>query len=164
MTNIDHLFFGLDWDPGSTEPINFIETRLHDLAPFSAHEVEIDGVVYKTAEHAYQALRVAPEARPAVTAARSPMDAWREGQKCKAAGAVIDYNKYELMERIFRAKLTQHDDVKQVLFATGNRELLKVYDTDYDWGTGADMTGENNMGKLWMKLRTELQQNLWKKE
>jgi predicted NAD-dependent protein-ADP-ribosyltransferase YbiA (DUF1768 family) len=36
--------------------------------------------------------------------------------------------------------------------------LLKVYDTDYDWGTGTDGTGQNNMGKLWMKLRDELQQ------
>ena len=47
-------------------------------------------------------------------------------------------------------------DVREVLLATRDRELLKVYDTDYDWGTGADGTGENKMGKLWMKLRDEL--------
>jgi len=160
MSENGQLWLGLDWDEASTEPINFIETRLHDLSPFSAHEVELDGVTYKTAEHAYQALRVSPEARAAIIAARSPMDAWREGQKCKQSGQLIEgFDKYTLMETIFRAKLEQHKDVREVLLATGDRELLKVYDADYDWGAGADMSGLNNMGKLWMKLRAELQTN-----
>lgn len=89
MSNTEHLFFGLDFDPDSKEPLNFLETRLTDLSPLSAHEVEIDGVTYKTAEHAYQALRVNPEARDAVANARSAMDAWREGQKCKEKGEII---------------------------------------------------------------------------
>src|SRR6056297_72216 len=157
MSNPDHLFFGLDWEPDSSEPINFLETRLHDLSPFSAHEVELDGVVYKTVEHAYQALRAVPEARQPISDARSPMDAWRAGQVAKQTNQLVpDFDKLALMERIFRAKLAQHNDVREVLLATGSRELLKVYDTDYFWGTGADNTGENQMGKLWMKLRTEL--------
>lgn len=157
MANTDHLFFGVNYDPNSKEPINFVETRFHDLSAFSAHEVEVDGVVYKTAEHAYQTLRVLPEARKAVMTARSPMDAWREGQKCKAQGQMVPgYDKYVIMETITRAKLAQHQDVRNVLLATAECELLKVYDTDYDWGTGADGSGQNNMGKLWMKLRAEL--------
>jgi predicted NAD-dependent protein-ADP-ribosyltransferase YbiA (DUF1768 family) len=44
------------------EPINFIESRWQYFSPFSAHEVNLDGVVYKTAEHAYQALRMKPQA------------------------------------------------------------------------------------------------------
>lgn len=160
MANTDHLWFGHDFDPNSDEPINIIETRLQDLSAFSAHEVELDGVVYKTAEHAYHALRIKPgPEREAVQAARSPMDAWREGQKYKHDPELLveDYDKYEIMERITRAKLEQHEDVRNVLLATGDRELLKVYDTDYDWGTGADFSGKNNFGKLWMKLRAELQ-------
>jgi ribA/ribD-fused uncharacterized protein len=161
MSNTDHLFFGIDFDPNSKDPINFLETRLTDLAPFSAHEVEIDSVVYKTAEHAYQALRVRLSAREAVQNTRSPMDAWRVGQHCKERGEIVpDFDKDALMEKIFRAKLAQHQDVREVLLATGDRELLKVYDTDYYWGTGADGTGENKMGKLWMKLREELRSGL----
>lgn len=157
MENTDHLFFGLDYDPNSNEPINFIETKFNDLSPFSAHEVEIDGVMYKTAEHAYQALRVVSEARQKIIDARSPMDAWREGQKCKERGEVIEgHDKIALMEKIFRAKLAQHKDVEAVLRETVGRELLKVYDTDYYWGTGRDGSGENQMGKIWMKLRKEL--------
>lgn len=157
MNTDANFHVGLDFDPDSNEPINFIETRLHDLSPFSAHEVELDGITYKTVEHAYHALRVVPEARAAIIAASSPLGAWREGQKCKERGEILpEYDKEALMERIFRAKLAQHNDIKQVLLLTKDRELIKVFPTDYFWGTGADMTGENKMGKLWMKLRDEL--------
>jgi len=60
------------------------------------------------------------------------------------------------MEELFRAKLEQHPDIPVILKESGNRELLKVYDTDYYWGTGKDDSGENKMSKLWMKLRDEL--------
>lgn len=157
MANTDHIFYGLDYDPNSDEPINFIETGFHYLSPFSAHEVEIGGVTYKTAEHAYHALRVVEEARGSIMNAPSPKDAWRQAQECKKNNQLLpDYDKYALMEKISRAKLKQHDDVREVLLESGDRGLLKVYDTDYDWGTGADGSGENNLGKLWMKLRREL--------
>lgn len=140
-----------------SEAINFVENRWHYLSPFSAHEIELDGVVYKTVEHAYQALRMIPEARSVVVSAASPMEAWRQAQKLKELGKLDpSQDRYELMERIFRAKLDQHPDIREILLESGDRELLKVYDTDYYWGTGADGSGENNMGKLWMKLRGEL--------
>jgi ribA/ribD-fused uncharacterized protein len=139
------------------DPINFVEDRWHYLSPFSAHEIEIDGVVYKTAEHAYQSLRMVLEAREQIMQARSPMEAWRHAQVAKEKGNVDSLcNKDQLMEKIFRAKLTQHDDIREILLESGDRELLKVYPADYYWGTGADGTGENKMGKLWMKLRDEL--------
>jgi ribA/ribD-fused uncharacterized protein len=157
MNEKNNLYFGLDFDASATTPINFLETRFHDLSPLSAHEVDIDGVIYKTAEHAYQALRVIPEARQDIMNASSPMDAWRLGQKCKEEGKLVaNFDKLALMEKIFRAKLAQHRDIADVLKVTGERELQKVYDVDYSWGTGADGTGENQMGKLWMKLRAEL--------
>jgi ribA/ribD-fused uncharacterized protein len=153
----DNLFFGNDFNPDSTEAINFLENRFHDLSPFSAHEIEIDGVVYKTAEHAYQALRVIEEERDSVMSARSPMDAWRLGNQFKAEGKLVsDFDKDSLMEKIFRAKLAQHEDIKEALRISGNRELLKVYREDSYWGTGLDGQGQNKMGNLWMKLRSEL--------
>jgi predicted NAD-dependent protein-ADP-ribosyltransferase YbiA (DUF1768 family) len=90
------------------------------------------------------------------------MDAWREGQKYKNSPDLLveDFDKDEVMEKLFRAKLLQHEDIKSVLSATKDRELLKVYDTDYYWGTGADGTGQNKMGKLWMKLRREIQDSV----
>lgn len=140
-----------------SEPINFVETKWTYLSPFSAHEVMIDGVVYKTAEHAYQSLRMKPEARVEIINSSSPLEAWRRAQTAKENNQIDEsVDKLELMEKIFRAKLLQHSDVREILESTGTKELLKVYDTDYYWGTGADGTGENQMGKLWMNLRAEL--------
>jgi len=137
--------------------INFVESRWQYLSPFSAHEVEIDDVVYKTAEHAYQSLRMLPDARQKIMNTTSPMDAWREAQLAKERKEVDDdCDKDELMELIFRAKLIQHQDIKDILLESDDSPLLKVYPTDYYWGTGADGSGENKMGKLWMRLRDEL--------
>lgn len=141
-----------------SESIYFIGTGFQDLSPFSAHEVEIDGVKYKTAEHAYQALRVVPEARTKIIEATSPIKAWHEGQASKERNELLpNYNKDELMERIFRAKLAQHQDVLELLLSSGERELIKNTETDSYWGNGKDGQGQNKMGKLWMKLRSELQ-------
>lgn len=155
---MNDLFLGDAFDEKSMEPINFLDNRFNDLAPFAALEVEIDGVVYKTAEHAYQALRVVPEARKKIVSTNSPLKAWREGQVCKQMGQLLEgCSKDELMEKIFRAKLTQHPDLVNVLKASKNRELLKVTPDDSYWGTGVDGNGQNKMGELWMKLRTELE-------
>jgi len=141
-----------------SKSINFVESRWQYLSPFSAHEVELDGVVYKTAEHAYQTLRMEAAAQESVRTTTSPLEAWRVAQKCKAEGLLNEtVDRDELMEKIFRAKLTQHQDIRDILIESGDRELLKVYDTDYYWGTGADGSGENRMGKLWMKLRSEIE-------
>ncbi len=155
MTNIDNLYY--DFQYKNPEGVSFIENAYHYLSPFSAHEVELDGVVYKTAEHAYQALRMLPEVQEEVRITTSPMDSWRKAQELKRADKLDpNVNKYELMETIFRAKLEQHEDIKKVLLASGDKPLLKIYDTDYYWGTGADGSGENNMGKIWMDLRKGL--------
>lgn len=159
MANTDHLFFGNDYSATDTTPINFIETRFHDLSPFSAHEIEVDGITCKTVEHAYQALRIKPgPERDEILSARCPMDAWRVGQKYKSNPELLveGHDKYQHMNRLCNLKLTQHNDVRDVLIATKDRELLKVYDTDYYWGTGIDGTGENQLGKIWMKIRSEL--------
>jgi N-glycosidase YbiA len=157
MSNTDHLFSGLNYDLESQTSINFVEELWHYLSPFSAHEVEIDGVIYKTAEHAYQTLRMMPEVREQVINTTSPKDAWRMAQKFKEEGKLDPHHEKDvLMEKIFRAKLAQHPDIREILVASGKRELLKVYPTDYYWGTGADGSGENRMGKLWMKIRDEL--------
>ena len=141
------------------EPINFVENRFHYLSPFSAHQIKIWGEVFPTVEHAYQASRIkfSPE-RDSIKNAPSPLDAWREGQKHKndADLQVPDFDKDAVMEELFRAKIQQHPDISIVLKESGDRDLLKVYETDYYWGTGKDGSGQNKMGKLWMKLRAEL--------
>jgi N-glycosidase YbiA len=143
-----------------SEPINFMESRFHFLSPFSAHRIELWGEVFQTVEHAYQCSRLKEcRQREAVKCASSPLAAWEEGQKYKSNPAlkVQNFNKEKVMEEIFRAKIAQHPEIVEILQMTGSRGLLKVFADDYYWGTGADGTGQNIMGKLWMKLRDEMQ-------
>jgi N-glycosidase YbiA len=103
-------------------------------------------------------LRVVPEARKRILSTKSPLEAWREGQHCKKAGQMLEgYDKDELMEKIFRAKLEQHPYLVTVLKASKDRLLLKVTPDDSYWGIDPDGIGQNKMGILWMKLRTELE-------
>jgi predicted NAD-dependent protein-ADP-ribosyltransferase YbiA (DUF1768 family) len=82
----------------------------------------------------------------------------REGQKYKndARLQIAHFDKLAVMEELMRAKLAQHTDIADILRESGERELLKVWETDSYWGTGKDGSGQNLMGKIWMKLRTEL--------
>jgi ribA/ribD-fused uncharacterized protein len=141
------------------EPINICENRFHYLSPFSAHIIQLWGETFYTAEHAYQAGRIKPgKERDEIKSAPSPLDAWRVGQKYKHDPElqVEGLDKDVLMEEVFRAKLAQHPDIAEILKESQGHGLLKIYPTDYYWGTGADGSGENRMGKLWMKLRGEI--------
>lgn len=142
-----------------SSPINFLETRFHYLSPFSAHRIEIWGEVFATVEHAYQASRIKPGTeRESIKEAGSPLEAWRRGQLYKNDPRlrVEGFDKDAVMEEIFRAKMAQHPDIVDILRESGDCEFLKICDTDYYWATGKDGSGENRMGKLWMKLRAEL--------
>ena len=57
-----------------------------------------------------------------------------------------------------RAKLEQNPYVKKKLLETQDYQIVEDSPKDSFWGWGMDRKGENNLGKLWMKLRNELQQ------
>jgi ribA/ribD-fused uncharacterized protein len=137
-------------------PINITEEIWNYLSPFSAHQVEIWGEKFATVEHAYQWAKFEQEEiKKEIKEAKSPMDAWRVANKHKPETRK-DFEKEKRMEELFRAKLAQHSDVAEILKLSGERGILKCFDTDYYWGTGADGSGENRMGKLWMKIRSEM--------
>jgi ribA/ribD-fused uncharacterized protein len=142
-----------------SNPVQFFEGRANSLSPFSAHRIEIWGEIFPTVEHAYQSARIVPgPERESIKSARSPLVAWELGQKYKNDPklSVSDFNKDAVMEELFQAKLAQHPDVVEILKESGSREIVKVIDHDYYWGIGKDGSGQNKMGKLWMKLRQEI--------
>jgi ribA/ribD-fused uncharacterized protein len=53
-------------------------------------------------------------------------------------------------------KFTQNSYLKDLLLSTRDATLIEASPKDYFWGEGSDKTGENNLGKLLMKLRTLL--------
>lgn len=139
--------------------VNIVETRANYLSPFSAHSIHIWGELFPTVEHAYQSAKfIQGEVRESIKHSTSPLEAWRIAQQYKKNTDILqeDFNKDAVMEELFRAKMDQHPDISLILKELDWVEILKVYDTDYYWGTWHDGLGQNKMWKLWMKLREEI--------
>jgi len=135
--------------------IGFYEGPYYMLSNFSAHELEYNGEIYKTSEHAYQVAKfVDPDMREKIKHAPSAFLAREYGQSKE--GRTPDFDKVAEMKKIMRAKMEQHEDVRKALLATGEAIIEKNYPTAYFWGTGEDGSGENVMGQIWMELREEL--------
>jgi len=125
--------------------------------PFSAHNVEYKGVLYQTAEHAYHSQRYTDQKiLEEIANARSAYIAWQTSQKYKSQQiSGFEEQKFKIMEDICRAKVQQHEDVKEALIESGEDVIVKNY-PDAIWGIGMDGSGRNEMGKIWMRLREEL--------
>jgi ribA/ribD-fused uncharacterized protein len=134
------------------------------FSAFSPHVIEYKGVVYPTVEHAYHCLRYSDPAIVAeILAARSPYEAWKISQTYKRARMphfTADDAKIALMTDVMRAKLEQHEDVRQALLASGDQQIVKRITTgppgDGFWDDGGDGRGANHVGRIWMQLRPEL--------
>ncbi len=68
-----------------------------------------------------------------------------------------DVVKVSVMEKILRAKLKQHDIVREKLLESGNLVLVEDSLTDNFWEKSSDWKWENHIGKIWMELRDELE-------
>lgn len=137
----------------------FYEGSWYCFSNFSSFRVLWRGTDWMTAEHAYQSakfsnpdiitqIREAPSAYEAKKIAHAQqyqkIDLWEE-------------IKLEVMEGILRAKLKQHPYIQKKLFETGRQEIVENSPADSFWGRGPDWKGQNWLGKIWMKLRAELQ-------
>jgi ribA/ribD-fused uncharacterized protein len=140
-------------------PIYFYDQWFDVLNNFSANAVVIEGVLYPTTEHAYQAAKCTdPDGKQEIIAAKSPLLAKKvSNQKYKSAkDPEWNTKKLLVMESILRLKLTQHQEVRDALIKSGSEEIAEDSPVDAFWGRGKDGNGDNQLGKLWMKIRSEL--------
>lgn len=114
-------------------PIYFYDQWYDVLSNFSAHAVEFESILYPIL-----AKEVSNEK---YKAAKDPN--WSK-------------KKLSVMESILRAKLDQHQEVRDALIKSGDEEIAEDSPVDSFWGRGKDGHGENQLGKLWMKIRSEL--------
>ncbi|OZM76594.1 NADAR family protein [Pseudonocardia sp. MH-G8] len=136
--------------------INFYTPTFYVFNNFSAHAVEFRGKLYPTAEHAYQATKCAdPQGKEEIRNARSPLLAKSLANE-KYRGARDpdwDSKKLAVVEEILRVKLAQHAEAREALIKSSGEEIVEDSPTDYFWGAGADGSGQNLLGKTWMKIR-----------
>jgi ribA/ribD-fused uncharacterized protein len=62
------------------------------------------------------------------------------------------------MAKAVLTKFLSHLDIQTVLLATGDRLIVENSPTDYYWGCGLDRTGQNQLGKILMQVRTAIRQ------
>lgn len=67
--------------------------------------------------------------------------------------------KLDVMLEALRVKFNNYEGPRQMLLDTQNYDDIEVVELsphDYFWGHGADGSGENQLGKLLIKLRAEI--------
>lgn len=138
--------------------ITFYEDKYYMFSNFSSFMVYYDKREWMTSEHAYQAMKFRPIwIQQAIKNQRSAHDAKKYAHANKDKYREDwDEIKLSVMTEICRAKLEQHNYIRKMLLKTGSHELVEASPKDAFWGWGRDETGENHLGKIWMKLREEL--------
>lgn len=127
------------------EPATWGNINITTLIPFRA----------KTNEHAYQALKCMFHADfEGILDLDSPVKAKRAGREA-AQHKSFEEHKLLYMYQINRAKFTQHPALRMKLISTTG--LLEETNTwgDQFWGV-CDGVGQNNLGKILMKIREEI--------
>lgn len=139
--------------------INSYLTQIFPLENFSAFGFIMDGVYFKTGEHAFQYLKYEDaKIRSEIVNCNDPYKARELGGKYKGE-RIPNWSevKYDYLEKVFRLKLEQNKTVKDALLATKDYLICEYcVDEDTEWGLDKDGNGENRLGKAWMKVRNEV--------
>lgn len=126
-----------------------------ELSNFYPSKFSLDNKEWPTSEHYFQAQKTLNEKdQERIRCAETPNESKRLGKK---ADLREDWSqiKIEIMEKACKAKFSQNEDLKKLLLSTGKAILIERADSDAFWGDGADRKGQNNLGKILMKLREE---------
>lgn len=126
------------------------------LSNFSICSVWFEGHMYTSVEHAYQAAKsLDDEVRSIIRNLPTPNAAKKKGQ---TIGLRPDWEevKLEIMEKLLREKFSQLPE-RDILLSTGDEILVEGnWWNDKFWGQSPVGVGENHLGRLLMKIRTEL--------
>ena len=124
------------------------------LSNFYDAPITIDGRVYATVEHFYQACKTEdPVEHESVRTCAAPLEAKRAGAKLTLRQG-WDEVKLGYMRQALDAKFSQHSGLRDGLLCTEGCELVEHTPWgDYFWGDGGDGTGKNILGKMLMQIR-----------
>lgn len=137
----------------------------HDpLSNWSANAVQIWGKRFQTSEHAYHWSKfheTAPEVARQIFDAPSPWAAMRVDRRHKEKRRKDwDDIKAGIMTEIVREKVSQNEDVKEILLKTGDKQIYENSPWDAYWGLGPNGDGQNMMGQILMEIRKEIRKQV----
>lgn len=135
--------------------INSFKGQYSFLSNFYPVQVEIEGIVYPSVEHAYVAMKTMD------IELRKQISLMETAGKVKRMGRTLnirsdwDHIKLPVMFGLLRLKF-QKPELKLLLISTGDSHLEEGnWWGDTFWGVCKGV-GENNLGKLLMRVRQEI--------
>lgn len=146
------------------EVIGFYPREFYPFDNFSSFKVEWNGYLFSSVEEAYQAASFMGSDEELVEKVKRSHSA-DEAQRIAYANRDKqrkDWNdvKIEIMEELLRLKIEQNPYVKKKLLQTKDYLIVEDSPKDSFWGWGPSRNGNNQLGKLWMKLREELRKDI----
>lgn len=143
-----------------------------ELPSGNSWQFELNGTKYKTVEHAFQAGKALffgdMETFKEIVDAPTPDDCSKFGRKVKNFNPDIwNQKSLETMHACLFAKFVQNEKFKQQLLSTKDMIIAEADPDGLFWGTGiaeddpkiqdpSTWPGENQLGKLLMKVRSDL--------
>lgn len=128
----------------------------YEFTNFAAYPIELDGKLWPTSEHYYQAQKhVGTELVETIRLATTPREAFNLGRS-QTARADWQTAREQAMYRAVKAKFSQHRQLCELLLSTSDAVLVEHTVNDCYWGDGGDGCGQNMLGQILMQVRAEL--------
>lgn len=125
---------------------------------FSAHGFILDELYWATSEHYFQAQKfVDTPYLEKIRQAKTPKDAANMGRdRSLPLRSDWDQVKDDVMRKGVLQKFKTHVQIREILLATGDEQLVENSPIDYYWGCGKDGSGKNKLGQILMDVREVL--------
>lgn len=116
---------------------------------------------WSTSEHYFQAQKfIGTFHVEQIRLIKTPKDAAKMGRE-RSRPLRQDWEKVkdDMMRKAVRRKFETHHDIRQILLATDNQEIVENSPIDSYWGCGSDGSGKNMLGIILMEVREILRYN-----
>ncbi len=145
------------------------DSPYYEFTNFYPAEIFIDGYIYPTTEHYFQAQKFIhhPEVMALIRESKNPRGAYEVAARYRQ-NKRKDWDEVSIlvMFKALVSKFVQHPDLLRILLKTGDKLIVEntalVGRSGHDdpfWGNGKEFSGENYLGRLLMALRSLIREN-----
>ena len=131
------------------------EGKYEFLSNFFMIDIEYNGIIFRSTEHAYQSLKADNFIDMMLVAySETPGQCKRIGRKIQMRPD-WEVAKFRIMKDVCRVKFS-NPEMKKLLLETGDDEIIEINTwNDVTWGQ-VNGVGENHLGRILMELRNEI--------